>query len=130
MFGCSISEKRDRLSCLLEEHSAFKEVLEHYSNDSLKLKAACFLLKNLQYHKGYSEKEIEPLLKLYQIFGENDILYTDARDSIFKMYGNRLYLQPEKEIPDTQNRSTVSYKQYRLGLQGMERATLGKKCVV
>lgn len=102
MFGCSISEKRDRLSCLLEEHPAFKEILEHYSNDSLKLKAACFLLKNLQYHKGYSEKEIEPLLKLYQIFGENDILYTDARDSIFKMYGNRLYLQPEKEIPDTQ----------------------------
>ncbi|MFR3187668.1 MAG: hypothetical protein ACLTOV_06615 [Phocaeicola sp.] len=54
----SCSPRNDRLEFALASAGTNKEelvkVLRHYEGDSLKYRAACFLIENMPYH-GYSE---------------------------------------------------------------------------
>ena len=43
-----------------------EKVLTHFENDSLKYRAACFLIENMPYHDYYEGKELEKYLKYFE----------------------------------------------------------------
>lgn len=45
-----------------------EKVLKHYQNDSLKLRAAEFLIENMPFHYSYSGKELEKYHKYFKCF--------------------------------------------------------------
>lgn len=54
--SCNLDKELEQALRLAGENKAeLKAVLNHYKNDSLKLKAACYLIKNMPYH--YSREE-------------------------------------------------------------------------
>ena len=45
-----------------ENRSQLEQVLDHYRNDSLKYKAACFLIANMPGHYSYAAKYSMPII--------------------------------------------------------------------
>ena len=77
-----------------ENRKELLHVLEHYEHDedTLKYKAACFLIENMRWHKSYKKIEyVDPKIsKLYEKF---DYLYTKILggfDEIEALDGNQL----------------------------------------
>lgn len=76
-----------------------EKVLEHYRQDSLKLKAAEFLIENMTYHYAYDGKELE---KYHKYFERVPMTWKGAeyvRDSLNQICGafrfNSLYVVPD-----------------------------------
>lgn len=67
--GCQ-SENDKRLNFALklasENRHELEEVLEHYKNDPLKLKAARFLIENMPGHAGYDSTDLKQWHKTYE----------------------------------------------------------------
>ena len=55
-----------------------------------------FLIENLTYHEGYSEEQIKPYLKLYELFGAGQLSLEETYDSVQRMYGR---IDIEEAIP-------------------------------
>lgn len=53
----------DRLEWALtlagENRTELEKVLQYYKDDSLKYKAACFLIENMPYHYGYEDARLD-----------------------------------------------------------------------
>lgn len=68
-----------------ENRSELEKVLEHYKSDSLKYRAACFLIENMPGHFSYEESE-----ELNRYYNEIDSVYERYKglrsDSLVKVY--------------------------------------------
>lgn len=63
LFLCSCMGTEDRLERALtlagENRTELEKVLKYYKGDSLKYKAACFLIENMPYHYGYEDARLD-----------------------------------------------------------------------
>ena len=70
----SCSHRNDRLELALASAGANKEellkVLRHYEGDSLKYRAACFLIENMPYHGYYEGKALAKYRKYFEIYAD------------------------------------------------------------
>jgi hypothetical protein len=64
-----------------------EKVLAHYREDTLKYRAACFLIENLPYHHFYEGVAVENYHKLYESHSSGKYFPEDVVDSISKKYG-------------------------------------------
>lgn len=76
------------LEDILEENLRLQQVLDHYENDSLKYRAAIFLIRNLPFHgtNNYSGMEIK--MKLHEMHGTGKYTPQQVIDSIIGSYGS------------------------------------------
>lgn len=94
--GCKQADESTTLEKALKENPSLAMVLQKYESDSLKHLAAEFLIENLTYHEGYSEEQIKPYLKLYELFGTGQLSLEETYDSVQRMYGR---IDTEEAIP-------------------------------
>lgn len=81
-----------------DNRKELEKVLEHYKNDSLKLKAARYLIENMPYYYAYKSKQLEQYKNnLYRIAIENSCSDTEAIHIAQKLYGPLLFDTFEKE---------------------------------
>ncbi|NDV58507.1 hypothetical protein [Bacteroides sp. 519] len=64
-----------------------EKVLKHYANDSLKYKAACFLIENMPYYYSYKHERINQYQKEYYQLVENNQSYDKAIEILRQKYG-------------------------------------------
>lgn len=94
--GCKQADESTTLEKALKENPSLAMVLQKYESDSLKHLATEFLIENLTYHEGYSEEQIKPYLKLYELFGAGQLSLEETYDSVQRMYGR---IDIEEAIP-------------------------------
>lgn len=63
------------------------KVLEYFRNDSLKYRAACFLIENMPYHGYYEGKELEKYLKYFKVYSDGRHKPEQIVDSLKKVHG-------------------------------------------
>lgn len=91
LFSCQSSGK-ERLNQALkfagENKIELEKVLKHYKNDSLKLKAAIFLLENMPFYYAYESKQFDQYKNnLYKIAIENKCSDDEAIQIVQKRFG-------------------------------------------
>ena len=64
-----------------------EKVLTHFENDSLKYRAACFLIENMPYHDYYEGKELEKYLKYFEVYSDGKHKPQQIVDSLKKADG-------------------------------------------
>ena len=64
-----------------------EKVLSHYRGDTLKYKAACFLIENLPYHHFYEGDAVENYHKLYELHSSGKYYPEEVVDTIAAKYG-------------------------------------------
>ena len=69
LLGCSHKHPRPTLEQVLEANPALTRVMDNYKDDTLKLRAAKFLLSYLPYYYSYSEEDVAPHLMLHEYYG-------------------------------------------------------------
>lgn len=84
-----------------ENRLELEKVLRHYANDSLKYKAACFLIKNMPYHYYFEGPEVEYDKQYYHLLSEKKIPAEQIADSLIKRK-KRLFLDEAKLKLDIQ----------------------------
>lgn len=73
-----------------ENRAELEKVLDYYSHDpvdSLKYRAAEFLIENLPYHYSYEGKIVDNYIKLYELHGTGKYSPEEVLDSITSTYG-------------------------------------------
>lgn len=99
--NCSeLNEKDNIRNLVLTENPSLNGILELYREDSLKYKAALFLLDNMAYYQGVDSGEMKSTYKAYEIFGTGQYTYQQALDSAEKLYGKPKNIQQMKWKPD------------------------------
>lgn len=83
----------DALSAAKINRIELEKVLNHYSNDSLKYEAACFLIKNMVFHFYYDGKELTKYRKYFSCFPYTRKSPSELVDSLVKADGE---FQPQK----------------------------------
>ena len=101
LLGCSHKHPRPTLEQVLEANPALNRVMENYKDDTLKLRAAKFLLSYLPYYYSYSEEDVAPHLMLHEYYGVKRIGVRQARDSVVAKYGRYMPIT-SNPIPDIQ----------------------------
>lgn len=86
--ACSVEKKELTLAldAAKENRSELETVLKHYSlqaKDSLKLRAAQFLIENMPYHFYYDGEKVEQQLNVYKIIAESKERPQVVIDSIY-----------------------------------------------
>ncbi|WP_291529098.1 discoidin domain-containing protein [Bacteroides sp. UBA939] len=86
--GCGRSYSSHVLEDVIRENPQLQEVLKRYEADTLKLRAAEFLIMNLPYYYSFEGEQVEHYRKQFELFGTG--LYTpgEVQDSIRKLYGH------------------------------------------
>lgn len=66
LFSCTVTEDRmgKALTLAGENRSELEKVLSHYKGDSLKYRAACFLIENMPYHYCYEDVRLDSVKAL------------------------------------------------------------------
>lgn len=72
---------------ILQSNPLLETVLQKYESDSLKRKAAEFLIENLPYYYSYEGESMKYYQKLYQLFGTGLYTLEEAQDSVRSLYG-------------------------------------------
>ncbi len=72
---------------ILKLNPQLLEVLQRFEGDSLKYKAAEFLIENLPYHYSYEGEELDKYLELYALHGTGKFYPQPVYDSIMRKYG-------------------------------------------
>lgn len=72
---------------ILAVNPQLQEVLDRYKGDTLKYKAALFLIENLPFHSTYDDKSMDAHLKLYELHGTGKYWPDQVLDYITKTYG-------------------------------------------
>lgn len=85
--ACAASSDLPELADVLEANPSLQRVLDHCKEDSLKYRAAEFLLENLPYHYSYEGEVLDNYLKLYELHGQGTMYPEDVLDSIKRAYG-------------------------------------------
>ncbi|WP_373837380.1 hypothetical protein [Bacteroides heparinolyticus] len=83
--GCG--EGPSLLEKVLVKNPSLSLVLQRYESDSLKYRAAEYLIENIYDHYGYKEECIAPYLKLYELFGTGRMSIEAVQDSVRRLYG-------------------------------------------
>lgn len=94
VFICGCSEKKASylsLDEILKKNESLNIVLDRYKNDSLKLKAAIFLIENLPYHYSYEGQAVDNYHRLYELHCTGKYTPEKVLDSISSIYGNFNY---------------------------------------
>lgn len=99
--GCNNMNMTTPINKVLKVNPSLEKVLHKYSSDSLKYLAAKFLIENLDSHYGYSEEQIKPYLKMYELFGTGKLSIEEAEDSVKKLYPQFFYTESKEPISDT-----------------------------
>ena len=71
----------------LAHNPRLAEVEERHADDPQWREAARFLLANLPYYYTYRASELEPHLKVYELFGSGDLSLEEVQDSVRRLYG-------------------------------------------
>ncbi len=101
--GCGENNPSHVLEDVIKENPQLGEVLKRYEADTLKLRAAEFLIENLPYYCSYEGEQVEHYQKQFELYGTG--LYTpgEVQDSIRKMYGRinlrKSTVKPDLELP-------------------------------
>ena len=74
--GCVPDEEMKVRNLVLRENPGLRHVLQLYEGDSLKYKAALFLIDNLPYHQGVDSGDLRPMYKSYELFSTGKFSYT------------------------------------------------------
>lgn len=131
LFSVSCTPDRQRLDAALEaagdNRAELEKVLRHYKGDTLKYRAARFLIENMPYHTYYVGKELEKYKKYFICFPLTRKTPAELMDSLKEADGaffmGSLYrkrtLRPS--IP-------LFGEEHRPCLPGMEGAALGAEC--
>lgn len=92
IYGCS-GKKAPYLSLneILKKNESLNIVLDKYKNDSLRLKAAIFLIENLPYHYSYEGQAVDNYHRLYELHCTGKYMPEKVLDSISSIYGNFNY---------------------------------------
>lgn len=64
-----------------------EKVLTHFENDSLKYRAACFLIENMPYHDYYEGEGLEKYLKYFKVYSDGKHKSQQIVDSLKKTDG-------------------------------------------
>lgn len=88
IYGCSGKSPYMSLEDILKENKQLRVVLEKYKQDTLKLRAAEFLIENLPYHYSYEGAAVENYHKLYDLHSTGKYTPEEVLDSISSIYGN------------------------------------------
>lgn len=101
--SCSTKEEA-RLQQALEmagkNRRELEKVLDHFKDDSLKLRAARFLIVNMPYYGYYTGKSLERQMEQYELFSRTGQHPASIRDSLARLYGPFSYglLKKEKDL--------------------------------
>lgn len=71
----------------LAHNPRLAEVEERHADDPQWREAARFLLANLPYYYTYRASELEPHLKVYELFGSGALSLEEVQDSVRRLYG-------------------------------------------
>ena len=69
------------------ENPELSAVVRLYGNDSLKRRAAEYLIDNMPYHQGIDSGQMKAMYKAYELFGTGRLTYREALDSAYSLYG-------------------------------------------
>lgn len=72
---------------ILKMNPELQRVLDYCKDDTLKLRAAEFLIDNLPYHEGVVCTDLEPQRLVYKLFGSGKYTQFQSRDSVVRRYG-------------------------------------------
>ena len=76
----------DHLEAALEQagtnRAELEKVLRHYKDDTLKYRAACFLIENMPYHSYKEGKALEQYRKYFSLYSEGDYKPQQLVDSL------------------------------------------------
>ena len=81
------AEIEDVRNSIFKENPALKYILDMYKNDSLKYKAALFLIDNLAYYNSPDRESMEYTYSAYDIFSSGKYTYQQALDSAKIIHG-------------------------------------------
>lgn len=85
------TSKVSRLEIALQQAKGNKEelvkVLRYFENDSLKYRAACFLIENMPYHDYYEGKDFKKYLKYFEVYSDGKHKPQQIVDSLEKVDG-------------------------------------------
>lgn len=101
-FSFSCQKQKDprqvALELAKENRAELENVLEHYKEDSLKYKAACFLIENMPYHFYYKGEELNKYYKYFSTTKGRSSEVFLIRDSLAKADGEFKYHYLDKEM--------------------------------
>lgn len=89
--SCTQTPLEEALQAAGDNRGELEFVLHHYRNDSLKLRAAEFLIENMPYHYGYEGKELEKYYRYFERFSMSWRGPTHVRDSLIAADGYFLF---------------------------------------
>ncbi|MCD8317979.1 MAG: hypothetical protein LUC45_03615, partial [Paraprevotella sp.] len=72
---------------VMAENPGLRGILELYREDSLKRRAALFLIDNMAYNQGADSGELDAMYKAYEIFSTGKYTYQQSLDSAEQIYG-------------------------------------------
>lgn len=92
LFSCSWQGNKNTyleqaLSLAGNNRKELEKVLNHYQADTLKLKAAQFLIENMPYYYYYTGKTLDRQMEQYKLFATTDQHPASIRDSLALKYG-------------------------------------------
>lgn len=87
------SEKETIRKGILKANPSLKSILEMYKNDSLKYKAALYLIDNLGYYNSPDHESMKYTYTAYDVFSTGKYTYQQAIDSAKKIHGKTINTQ-------------------------------------
>lgn len=106
--GCRepMGEERVREK-VLEANPGLNWVLENYKDDSLKYRAALFLIDNLPYYQGPDTGVMRPVYYACRLFSTGEYTYRQALDAAARRYGGPLEMENVKWKSDVDIQPSV-----------------------
>ena len=103
-----------------ENRVELEKVLDHYRNDSLKYRAAVFLIGNMPYHYFYTGAQLDSLRQGYRWMQRTGLSAKAVKHKLWKTFG-----EPDVRRWTKRNDARFPYPAYRLCIRGVGEAALG-----
>lgn len=82
------ADMRPSRDAIIRMNPELKTIIDGYRKEPQKQKAALFLIDNLAFHGSANGKALNPIYKMYEIYGSNKLLSpTQVKDSVRHLYG-------------------------------------------
>ena len=85
--SCTKDPVGPSLEDILSINPKLQVVLDKYQDDSLKYRAAVFLIENLPFHYSYEGEALDDYLKLFELHGKGTMYPDKVLDSIKRACG-------------------------------------------
>lgn len=98
--SCNKKQKAWTVQDVLSKNPKLQQVLDHCAGDSLKTRAAEFLIRNLPYHYSYEGEALTAYKALFELHSKNTLWPNQVLDSIGRQYGgfHLETLKPKSDI--------------------------------